>query len=595
MVIFQFLFPILVSVFCFTSFFIEPKEKSEFPIQSGYNVLEQESNFLNNSTVDVSKFGVRCNDGSDATLFVIEALDYCKKTKAKKLVFPKGRYNFSPELAFEKYYSISNNDGGLKRIAFPIIDFNNFEIDGQGSEFIFNGFICPFIIDNSSDISLKNFSIDFKRTFHSEGKVIGIRENEIDVSFSGQYPYRIDNERLIFIDENMTQYPFGSLLEFDPVKRETAFLARDYYCSPNIRVEELRKSEVRVFLKGIKAKLGNVMVFGAGHRLCPAITITDSKGIKLNKVNIFHCGGMGVIAQRSKDILIEKVQVTPSPNSERVVSITADATHFSNCSGTISIIDCLFENQKDDATNIHGIYVRADRQLSPNTVIIKLVHPQQFGFDYIVKGQKLELVNKQSLVTYKELTVKSVKRLNMEYSMVGFTESLPSEFKIGDVLAALDYPDVTIKNCIVRGNRARGILLGSRGEILIEGNTFHVPGAAILLEGDGRFWFEQAGVRNLTIRNNIFKNCNYGVWGNAVIQVGSGVEKDFRDNNRYNRNIVIENNNFVVFDPRILNLYSVDNLLFRNNKVFKSADYPAQNIDAESFVVTNSSNVKIEK
>jgi len=312
-------------------------------------------------------------------------------------------------------------------------------------------------------------------------------------------------------------------------------------------------------------------------------------------VNIYHCGGMGVIAQKSKDIMIEKVKVTPSPNSERVVSITADATHFSNCSGTISIIDCIFENQKDDATNIHGIYVRVDRQLSPNVVLTKLVHPQQFGFDYIVAGQKLELVNKQNLVTYKELTVKSVKRLNIEYSTVEFTEPLPSEFKIGDVLAALDYPDVTIKNCIMRSNRARGILLGSRGEILIEGNTFHVPGAAILLEGDGRFWFEQAGVRNLKIRNNIFKNCNYGVWGDAVIQVSSGVEKAFRENSRYNRNIVIENNDFLFFDPRILNLYSVDNLLFRNNKLIKSTDYPSQNIDAEPFVITNSSNVKIEK
>ena len=592
---FQSLILIIISAFCLSFIFNEPKEKSELPFQSGFTVLEKQSNFQNNEIVDVSKFGARSNDGSDATLSVIEALDYCKKSKAKKLVFPKGRYNFSPELSFEKFYSISNNDGSLKRIAFPIIGFNNFEIDGQGSEFIFSGFICPFIIDKSSNILIRNLSIDYKRTFHSEGKVVNVRENEIDLSFSSQYPYTIENERIIFRDENKTQYPFGSLLEFDPQKRETAFLARDYYTGPNVRVEEIEKGTVRVFLKGIKATPGNVMVFGAGHRLCPAFTLTDSKSFKLNLVNIYHCGGMGVIAQRSKDILIEKVHVTPSPNSDRVVSITADATHFSNCSGTISIIDCLFENQKDDATNIHGIYVRADRQLSPNVVLVKLVHPQQFGIDYIIEGQKLELVNKQSLITYKKLTVKSVKRLNMEYSMVGFTESIPAEFKSGDVLAAMDYPNVTIKNCTIRGNRARGILLGSRGEILIEGNTFHVPGAAILLEGDGRFWFEQAGVRNLRIQNNMFNNCNYGVWGNAVIQVGSGIDKSFRENSRYNRNIVIENNDFLVFDPRILNVYSVDNLVFRNNKLFKSTDYPAQNIDIEPFVIANSSNVKIEK
>lgn len=258
------------------------------------------------------------------------------------------------------------------------------------------------------------------------------------------------------------------------------------------------------------------------------------------------------------------------------------------------MIDCVFVNQQDDATNIHGIYVRADRKLGTNSLLVKLIHQQQYGFDFIVKGQKLELVNNQSLVIYKVLTVKSVKMLNIEYTKVEFLESLPAEFKIGDLLAAMEYPNVTIKNCTMRGNRARGILLGSRGKILIEGNIFHVPGAAILLEGDGRYWFEQAGVRNLEIRNNIFNNCNYGTWGNALIQVGAGIEKNFRGNSRYNKNIVIENNEIRSFDPRILNIFSVDSLIYLNNKIIKSTDYPAQNINEEPFVITNSSNVKIE-
>jgi hypothetical protein len=583
-----FLLVILLFSFKFT-------EKSEIRNYS-YRIHSLKSSLAQKDlVVDVSKFGARCNDGSDVTLAVREALDYCRKTKSRKLVFPKGQYYFSPSLAFEKYYSISNNDGSLKRIAFPIIGFDNFEIDGQGSEFVFKGFICPFIIDSSSNISIRNFSIDYKRTFHSEANIISVRENEIDASISVQYPYTIENGRIVFRDENKTQYPFGNLLEFDPKKRETAFLAKDYYTGPNVHIEEIEKQVVRIFLKGIKATPGNVMVFGAGHRLCPAVTITDAKGITINQLDIFHCGGMGVIAQRSKDISLEKVRITTSPKSGRVVSITADATHFSNCTGNISMTDCLFENQKDDATNIHGIYVRVDSQLTKNIVLVKLVHAQQFGFDFITEGKKLELVNKLSLTTYKELTVRSVVRINSEFTKVEFTEPLPADFKIGDVLASVEYPDVVIKNCIIRGNRARGILLGSRGKILIEGNTFHVPGAAILLEGDARFWFEQAGVRNLEIRNNNFDNCNYGVWGNAVIQVGAGIEKNYRESSRYNKNIIIENNVFHIFDPRILNAYSIDNLVFRNNKMIKSVDYPAQNTEAEPFIIVNSSNVKIEK
>ena len=89
-------------------------------------------------------------------------------------------------------------------------------------------------------------------------------------------------------------------------------------------------------------------------------------------------------------------------------------------------------------------------------------------------------------------------------------------------------------------------------------------------------------------------NCNYGVWGNALIQVGAGIDKNFRETSRYNKNIVIENNEIHSFDPRILNVFSVDNLIYKNNKVLKSSDYPEQNINDAPFVVTNSSNVRIE-
>ena len=54
------------------------------------------------------------------------------------------------------------------------------------------------------------------------------------------FPYKINNGTLVFTDgrskkERQTTvsreivYPYGSLLEFDTNKRETAFMARDYY------------------------------------------------------------------------------------------------------------------------------------------------------------------------------------------------------------------------------------------------------------------------------------------------------------------------------------------------------------------------------
>ncbi|MDD4869133.1 MAG: right-handed parallel beta-helix repeat-containing protein [Kiritimatiellae bacterium] len=546
--------------------------------------------------VDITAFGANSGDGSDTAPAVCAALEQCKKIRARKLVFPKGRYDFRPDRASEKYVYVSNNDESLKRIAFLLSGIENLEIDGQGSEFIFHGFIAPFVLDHAKNITLKNFSMDWVRTFHSEGVILDVKDDSVDVFFSEQFPYRIENGTLVFTDSDRIVYPFGSWLEFDSRKRETAYQAQDYGTRQNIQAQEISKGRVRLMRPKLKATVGNVFVFGAGHRLCPGITISDSINTKITGVNIYHCGGMGVIVQRSNNIELDQVKVTPSLNSGRILSITADATHFVNCTGKIIMSNCLFENQKDDATNIHGIYARIIKQLAPNEIEVKLVHPQQHGFDFIKPGIKLELVHSPSIITYGEAVVKSVLRLNKEFTRVVFKADLPKEMVEGDAVASLEgYPEVNINHCIIRNNRARGILLGSRAKMVIEDNTFHTPGAAILFEGDARYWYEQAGVRDCIIRRNLFDNCNFGVWGNACIQVGSGIEKSCQAISRYNRGIVIDDNTFRIFDPRLLNIYSVDGLIFRNNKIEKSIDYPAQNQNAKPFEINNCDNVKIEE
>lgn len=532
--------------------------------------------------------------GKDATPAVYEAIIHCKMSAAGKITFPKGQYEFWPEYATGKFLFVSNNSEGLKRFAFDLTGMKNIEIDGQGSEFIFHGFICPFLLDNSSNIKIRNFSVDYSRTFHSEGRIIATYKDSIDITFSQAFPYRVIKNKLIFQDENYIEYPWANLLEYDTQKKETAFMADDFWCGSNPVVKELSPGSVRLFLNGIKGTVGNTFVFGAGHRITSAFTIYKSSGIDISNVNIYHCGGMGVIAQLSRNITLDNVKVIPSPGSERVLSVSADAAHFVNCGGKITMVNCLFENQNDDATNIHGMYAHIDKITSPTEVVVKYI----YGFDFLSTGNNVELVDPSSYITYDENSITSVRRLNNQYSRITFKKPMISATKVGDAIASTtEYPEVLIKNCKIGKNRARGILLGSRGKIVIENNTFHTPGTAILLEGDARTGAEQAGVRDLTIRNNTFDNCNFspGPWGTAAIQVWAGISENKRETSRYNRNILIENNLFRVFTPRILNMYCVDGLTYRNNKIEKTSDYKIPADRAEPFIVSHSSNVKIEK
>ena len=89
-------------------------------------------------------------------------------------------------------------------------------------------------------------------------------------------------------------------------------------------------------------------------------------------------------------------------------------------------------------------------------------------------------------------------------------------------------------------------------------------------------------------------HCLYGVWGKAIIDVKAGVRED-KETSRYNRNILIENNTFKIYDDlTLLNAYCVDGLTWRNNTVEKTQAYPDREESFERFVVNYCDNVVID-
>jgi len=174
------------------------------------------SGALGAQSINIEKFGAVKDGGQDATPAVRKALAYIRQHPVSRLIFPRGRYDFYPDLATEKYIYTTNNDDGLKRIVFLLNGFTRLEIDGQGSDFFFHGYINPFVIERSKNISLKNFSVDWERTFHSEGKILSVDKDGMELQFSEKYPYKIEYGMLVFRDKKGVEYPYGNLLEFDP-------------------------------------------------------------------------------------------------------------------------------------------------------------------------------------------------------------------------------------------------------------------------------------------------------------------------------------------------------------------------------------------
>lgn len=530
----------------------------------------------------------------DAMPAIRMALEECARISAEEFILPSGTINIKPDCAYEEYQFISNNDPSLKRIAFLLKGMRNFRIKGSDTELMFTGYVSPFCLQNCENISIEGISIDYTRPFVSESRIVAAGNGWIELAFPDEYIIKMREGQLTFVDKDNNSYPYSSLLEFDPALEEVAYHVHDYWMwTESLPAVKTSDGNYRFYRSDFgEARIGNNMVLGASARLNPAFTLWECDGFTLKDVNIYNCCGMGVIAQCSKDIELNKVRVVPAPGSGRTISISADATHFVNCKGFIRMVDCEFRGQKDDATNVHGWYMSIEELTGPSSALLKWRNSGQYGIRFIKKGMILELVDSETMEQYSRLTVDNVKYLNSEYAEVSFKGKIPSRAKVRDVVAQDDgYPDVLISGCYIGNNRARGLLIGSRGKVVIENCTFHTPGSAILFEGDGRYWYEQSGVRDVTIRNNVFLNCMYGskTWGSAVIAVGSGIPN--REVSRYHKNILVENNLFKGFDHRLVNLYCVDGFIFRGNTIEMTQDYPAVGTAEEQIIFNNCDNI----
>ncbi len=554
------------------------------------------------NAVNVKDFGVN-PDGQDCTEGVIKALEHCKKIKAASLVFPKGEYHFGPSGALEKFLNISNNDRGDKKIIFPLEGFKDFQIDGGDSVFYFHGQVNPFWVNASENIAIKNFAVRVGRSFHNEGKILESAEDYYVLAFDEKFDYAVKDGFLRFssgksrnknISFDEFNIPYNETLEFDAIKRETAYLKGDMTAHNNLKAEDLGNRKVKVFYKNANLKAGNILVFSFGRRDYPTMVLDKSKNILVENVLLQGSGGMGIVGQNCENVSVISCKTLPAQGY--IVSCTADATHFSNCSGKLILKNNIFQNQKDDATNIHGIYERIGEIISPTKISTELVHAQQFGFDTFKAGDTIEFVKAKSLISLGEVKIKSVEVKNEKWKILSLENPIPEGIVNGDSVAVVgNFAEIIISGNTIGKNRARGILLNGRGKTLVENNTFHNAGAAIMFQGDAFFWFEQGGVNDCTIRNNTFDNCMYGPYGDAVIVVDSGITEDL-DKSRYNKNIKVENNLFRIFDEsKLIKFYCVDGFVWKNNKIERSSDYPARNIkNPELIKISHFNNVEIK-
>jgi len=524
------------------------------------------------SEIKVRDFGAIPNDGKDDTPTILKAIEACKSKTNSKLIFEFGFYDIHG----------SQKD---ERVNFePSIDIKNvtnMTLEGNGSEFIGHDYSTMFHFTGCRNISISNLTVDWDPLPYTQGKVIQVDSNSIDIEVIAPF---IAQQGL----------HTEAILGYDPENHRMARRFTDHYqLGFEKTTEVIRSGVMRLFIghqdrfAGTMPSVGMYVI--ARHQVYGYQSFEFEKctEVHLENVNIYSNPGMGVVGDECSDINIRHLKVMIRPGTGRWMSCTADATNFRGCRGTIVMENCLFEGQGDDATNVRsGEYLLVSERLDNNKLCIKTGY--RYGGDPAPPeiDDKLEISGEDKpLLPYSTVTVRSVEINKQDKTLiVGFFEKLPERTGKGDVVGnASSCPVLRIRNCTAIRNRARGFIVKTRN-VIIEDCTFQdICASAVGLEADINAWWEAIGSSNVIIRNNRFIDCKFEpeylhgvIESHTMSQTApAGVH----------RRITIENNVFLGSDGNIIKLGSADGVDIVNNIIDKPKD--------EAILLYNSRNIRI--
>jgi hypothetical protein len=534
---------------------------------------------LSQDTVRISDLGLKPNSRENAVLAVQKALAICRTSHNPVLFFPKGRYDFWPQYTIEKNYFESNTDViPLRRCAILIENFTGLTIDCDSSDFIFHDRIQPFTVDKSTDITIKNVSIDWDIPLTAQAEIMGVTDDYIDISINVmESPYILDKGKLTFVGEGWKSR-WNGVMEFDRQTKLIVSQTGDQGCLgigfQNYKATELKYGLVRLnypFTR--KPSVGNYLVLRHSARDHAGTFITDSKNVTIENLNMFHNAGLGILSQYSENLTFRGVNCVPDQLKNRIFSGHDDGFHFSNCKGQIYIDKCRFLALMDDPINVHGTSVYIKEKKDNRTMICKFMHNQSIGFIWAREGETAGFIENESMSTIGTGIVESFKALSPELFEITFNEPIPAEIEVGDALENLTCtPDVVISNSFFGSNRARGILMTTPGKVVIENNIFESSGSAILISGDANGWYESGAVKDVLIRNNIFNDpCMSSMYQfcEGIISIYPEIPKP-DPSKPFHRNVRIENNEFHPFDYPVIYAKSVDGLIIKGNQIIRS-------------------------
>ena len=501
------------------------------------------------SALDVTCFGATPDDRQDDTVAFLAAFKEAKEKGAGRIIIPEGRYDLR-----------ANGNPESRRVLFPVEGTDGLVIEGQGAELMMSGPAAVFSFKYCRNVTISGLTVDWARPPFSEGTVIAAAPRYFDVKVRDEYPVKGGE-------------PVGAFMSFHADTRLPDGRGLDIYDGVE-RTELIAPQVLRVHLKReIPVPAGTLLVLRHQVYGYNVFNFDRCSDVTVSNVTIYSAPGMGLVGKVTTNITLQGFNVQMRPDSGRLMSATADATHFMGCKGTVTIQDCLFEGMGDDGVNIKsGLYLIVRQRVDDYTVLgqhnLKLT-------DLPDPGDTLEMARTDTLLPFASGTVREASMEPGEGNRhrVRFEAPLPEELRAGDVLGnASRVARLRLARCTVRANRARGVLCQTR-DAIIENCTFqNCTGPGVMVLTETVHFHESIGTRDVTVRNNLFENCNLGAASGEAALCVLAYLKGFAYPSipGVHRNVTLEGNRIVRTGESGIFAAAVDGLTVRNNTIEQS-------------------------
>ena len=444
------------------------------------------------------------------------------------------------------------NPSGLRHTAVYLNGKKDIVIDGNGATLMVHGKMTPMLFYRCENITVKNLVVDYACPTMTEFKVLSNDGGDCVIEIGSECLYRIEDNNLIWHGEKGAD---GNCYWEDSYignrRYNKVYNPETEMCSDFRRddlefelIEEISPGKLHCVLKKKDAKLPSGSVFQTRNiiRDQTGSMFERCKNLRFENLRVKFMHGLGMVSQFCENVAFVNCDFTPSEG--RTVASTADFFQFSGCRGNVVLDGCKARGAHDDYVNVHGTHLRIV-EIGDKTITVRFMHAETWGFQAFEAGDELEFIRWDTLVPYDSAIVVSYERIDDTDIKLVLDRNIDGIVIGKDVVENATWtPDLYVRNCDFGPTSGRGILCTTRGEVIIENNSFrNLWGPALLLEDDCNFWFESGYTKEIIFRNNRVENCEYGVmWeGAPVIRYTPKVMNETSEEFVHGRLIVKEN------------------------------------------------------